>query len=99
MRGEPKQLKPMHWRYLAVTLAACPSLFANIEAGFHVSVSTYTTPETVGLAYEVPAGDNFAFYTGWEYGDDVVLVGREGRQDEFSDVVRDVIARLVKAQG
>lgn len=25
-------------------------------------------------------------------GDDVVLVGREGRRDEFSDVVRNVIA-------
>jgi len=83
MRGEPKQLKPMHWRYLAVTLAACPSLFANIEAGFHVSVSTYTTPETVGLAYEVPAGDNFAFYTGWEYGDDVVLANGGGVIADF----------------
>jgi len=83
MRGEQIHLKPMHWRSLAVTLAACPSLFANVEAGFNVSVSTYTTPETVGLAYEVPAGDNFAFYTGWEYGDDVQLANGGGVISDF----------------
>jgi hypothetical protein len=68
----------MHWRFLALALLAASRLTAQIETGFHVSVDTYVTPTTTMVGYEVPAGENFAFYTGWEYGDDVELVAGAG---------------------
>ena len=68
----------MHWRFLALALLAVSRLTAQIEAGFHVSVDTYTTPTTTTVGYAVPAGENLAFYTGWEYGDDVTLAAGAG---------------------
>lgn len=68
----------MRGRYLIASALAGLRLVAQVEAGFHVSVDTYSTPETVGVGYEVPAGEDLVFYTGWEYGDDVQLAAGAG---------------------
>ncbi len=80
----------MHGRYLIASILAGVRLFAQVEAGFHVRVDTYSAPGVIGVGYEVPAGENLAFYTGWEYGDDVQLAAGSGvianlRFDYFSN--------------
>jgi hypothetical protein len=62
---------------LAILLTA-PTAWASLESSFLAQVQVYSSPASLPtLAYEVPAGENFAYYTAREVGDLVTLAGSD----------------------
>lgn len=58
------------------TLVAVPATYAALESNFLAQVEVYSSPtSSPTLAYEVPTGENFAYYTAREVGDLVTLEG------------------------